>query len=259
MSSAILEAVNLTKKYRGLTAVQSYSLRLKPGIIHGLIGPNGAGKTTVFNMLTSLVKPTEGQVLFLGKDITNSRPDQIAKLGIARTFQNIRLFKGLTVLENVLIAAQAHKTYGFLSALFYLPSFMKGEKEILHKAEELLSTVGLEKMKDHKAGSLSYGNQRKLEIARALALNPKLLLLDEPAAGMNPNESIELMNMIQTIRDTYNLSILLIEHDIPFVMKLCGHIQVLNYGQLIAEGTPEEIRSNPEVIKAYLGRSAEHA
>ncbi len=259
MSAAILEAVNLTKKYRGLTAVQSYTLRIKPGIIHGLIGPNGAGKTTVFNMLTSLVKPTEGKVLFLGQDITGLRPDQIARLGIARTFQNIRLFKGLTVLENVMVAAQTHKTYGLLSTLFCLPGFLRGEREIVRQSEELLETVGLIPWKNHKAGSLSYGNQRKLEIARALALKPKLLLLDEPAAGMNPNESAELMNMIQTIRDTYNLSILLIEHDIPFVMKLCGHIQVMNYGQLIAEGTPGEIRSNPEVIQAYLGRSAEHA
>nr|WP_306220640.1 ABC transporter ATP-binding protein [Cohnella sp. WQ 127256] len=234
-------------------------MRIEPGIIHGLIGPNGAGKTTVFNMLTSLVQPTEGKVLFLGEDITRKRPDQIAGLGLARTFQNIRLFKELSVLENIMIAAQIHKKYGLFSTLLCLPSFKQEEKEIVHKAEQLLETVGLIALKDHKARSLSYGNQRKLEIARALALSPKLLLLDEPAAGMNPNESIELMTMIKNIRDQYDLSILLIEHDIPFVMKLCEHIQVLNYGQLIAEGNPEEIRSNPEVIRAYLGRAAEHA
>ncbi|WP_438433059.1 ABC transporter ATP-binding protein [Gorillibacterium sp. sgz500922] len=255
----MLEAANLTKKYKGLTAVDSYSLRVLPGRIHGLIGPNGAGKTTVFNMLTSLVEPTEGRVLFRGEPITGKRPDRIAKLGLARTFQNIRLFKELTVLDNILVAAQIHKQYGFFSAMLGLPSYTREEKALHHNAIRLLEEVGLAGLAHHKARSLSYGNQRKLEIARALALAPKLLLLDEPAAGMNPNESMELMGMIRSIRDRYDLSILVIEHDIPFVMQLCEHIQVLNYGQLIAEGNPEEVRSNPEVIKAYLGRSAEHA
>jgi branched-chain amino acid transport system ATP-binding protein len=255
----ILEAAGLTKKYKGLTAVNSYHLNIEPGKIHGLIGPNGAGKTTVFNMLTSLVQPTEGNVSFLGQDITNKRPDQIASLGLARTFQNIRLFKELSVLQNVMVAAQIDKKYGLLSTIFCLPGFLREEREIRQKAEHLLEQLGLHHVKDHKARSLSYGNQRKLEIARALALNPKLLLLDEPAAGLNPNESSELTNMIKSIREQFQLSILLIEHDIPFVMKLCEKIQVLNYGQLIAEGTSEEIRANPEVIKAYLGRAAEHA
>ena len=255
----ILEAANLTKKYRGLTAVDSYNLRVPPGRIQGLIGPNGAGKTTVFNMLTSLVEPTEGNVFFQGETITGQRPDRIAKLGMARTFQNIRLFKELTVLDNILIAAQVHKQYGLAAAILSLPQFSREEKALKLKAEKLLEEVGLTDLAYHKARSLSYGNQRKLEIARALALAPKLLLLDEPAAGMNPNESIELMNLIRTIRDRHELSILVIEHDIPFVMQLCEHIQVLNYGQLIAEGKPEEVRSNSEVIKAYLGRAADHA
>lgn len=255
----ILEAVHLTKKYRGLTAVDSYSLRIEAGKIYGLIGPNGAGKTTIFNMLTSLVKPTEGRIEFRGQNVTGIRPDRIARLGLARTFQNIRLFKDLSALDNVVVAAQAHKKYGFLSTLLGLPSFAGEERQIRLKAEQLLEEVGLFEFKDWKALNLSYGNRRKLEIARALALEPKLLLLDEPAAGMNPNETFELMRMIRDIRDRYDLSILLIEHDIPFVMKLCEHIQVLNYGKLIAEGDPREVRANPEVIKAYLGRRAERA
>lgn len=256
---AVLEATGLTKKYRGLTAVNAYQLRIEPGKIHGLIGPNGAGKTTVFNMLTSLVKPTEGTVTFMGRDITNNRPDQIAGLGLARTFQNIRLFKELTVLQNVMIAAQIHRGYGLMSVLLSLPSFRREEAEIHLLAETLLDAVGLTQLAGHKARNLSYGNQRKLEIARALALKPKLLLLDEPAAGMNPNETIELTSLIKLIRDQYDLSILLIEHDIPFVMKLCEDIQVLSYGELIAQGGPEEIRTNPDVIRAYLGRAAENA
>ncbi len=255
----ILEAVQLTKRYKGLTAVNSFHLQIEAGVIRGLIGPNGAGKTTVFNLLTSLVTPTEGKVLFMGTDITNKRPDYIAKLGLARTFQNIRLFKELTVLENVMIAAQIHKKYGLLSTILCLPGFLQEERQIREKAERLLDVVGLRELGGQKARNLSYGNQRKLEIARALAVDPKLLLLDEPAAGMNPNETIELAAMIRSIRDQFDLSILLIEHDMPFVMGLCETIQVLNYGQLIAEGTPEEIRSNPEVIKAYLGRAVEHA
>ncbi|WP_251394235.1 ABC transporter ATP-binding protein [Metabacillus litoralis] len=255
----ILEATNLVKKYKGLTAVDSYSVNIEEGEIRGLIGPNGAGKTTTFNLLTSMVPITEGNIRFLDKDITNKRPDQIAMLGISRTFQNIRLFKELTVLENVMIAAQIKKKYSFFESLMSLPKFIKEEKEIKKQAENLLEKVGLIDLLDYKAKNLSYGNQRKLEIARALAVEPKLLLLDEPAAGMNPNETIELSTMIRELKKELNLSILLIEHDVRFVMELCDKIQVLNYGKLIAEGTPKEIRENPEVIRAYLGRSTENA
>jgi branched-chain amino acid transport system ATP-binding protein len=255
----ILQAKNLVKKYKGLTAVDSYSVKIEEGEIRGLIGPNGAGKTTTFNLLTSMVPITEGTIKYMDKDITNKRPDQIATLGISRTFQNIRLFKELTVLQNVMIAVQIKKKYNFISALLSMPNFLKEEKELTEKAENLLGKVGLLELKDYKAKNLSYGNQRKLEIARALAVQPKLLLLDEPAAGMNPNETMDLSKMIRDIKEEFNLSILLIEHDVRFVMELCDKIQVLNYGKLIAEGTPHEIRENPEVIRAYLGRSAENA
>lgn len=256
---AVLEATNLTKKYKGLTAVDSYSIKINKGEIRGLIGPNGAGKTTTFNLLTSMVKITEGNIAFKGIDITNKRPDEIAKLGISRTFQNIRLFKELTVLENVMVAAQMEKKYDFFSAMLSLPKFIRGETEIRKKADNYLDKVGLLDFKESKAKNLSYGDQRKLEIARALAVQPELLLLDEPAAGMNPNETKELSKLVKNIRDEFNLSIFLIEHDIRFVMELCDKIQVLNYGKLIAEGTPDEIRENPEVIAAYLGRSTKDA
>jgi branched-chain amino acid transport system ATP-binding protein len=259
VKSLILEASNLSKKYKGLTAVDSYSVSIEKGEIRGLIGPNGAGKTTTFNLLTSMVPITAGEIKFMGQTITNKRPDQIAQLGIARTFQNIRLFKELTVLQNVVIGVQLRKNYGLFSALLSLPPFLKEEAKIKAKAEALLEKVGLIKLREHKAKNLSYGNQRKLEIARALALEPKLLLLDEPAAGMNPNETQELSKMIKAIKSEYDLSILLIEHDVRFVMGLCDKIQVLNYGKLIAEGSPYEIRENPKVIEAYLGRSAKHA
>lgn len=251
----ILEANNLTKKYKGLTAVDNYSLSMKEGEIRGLIGPNGAGKTTTFNLLTAMIPVTSGTIKFLGKDVTNKRPDDVSKLGISRTFQNIRLFKELSLLDNVVIGMQQRKTYGFMSTVLSLPKFLKEEKHLKEEAELLLKRMGLLHLKNQKAKNLSYGNQRKLEIARALASNPKLLLLDEPAAGMNPNETIELSHMIKEIKDEFNLSILLIEHDVRFVMNLCDKIQVLNYGKLIAEGSPEEIKENPEVITAYLGRS----
>ncbi|MDO7785756.1 ABC transporter ATP-binding protein [Desulforamulus aquiferis] len=255
----MLEAKELTKQYKGLRAVADYSVRIKQGEIRGLIGPNGAGKTTTFNLLTSLVKSTSGTIYFEGKDITGIRPDQIAEMGICRTFQNIRLFKNLTVLENVLIATQINKNYNFLSVLLSLPSFLKEEKRLINYSLEILETMGLLYAKDIKARNLPYGQQRKLEIARALAVKPKLLLLDEPAAGMNPKESLELMELIRLLRGKFKLTILLIEHDMKFVMNLCEQIQVLSYGMLIAEGTAEEIRNNPEVISAYLGRAAEGA
>jgi branched-chain amino acid transport system ATP-binding protein len=255
----LLEAIDLTKKYKGLTAVDQYSVKISHGEIRGLIGPNGAGKTTTFNLLTALVKSTSGKIMFDGTDITDKRPDQIAHLGICRTFQNIRLFKNLTLLENVLIAVQISKKYNLFSALLSLPSFRREEKQLVEKAVDILEIVGLSHLKDQKARNLPYGDQKRMEIARALAVSPKLLLLDEPAAGMNPNESKELKNLIRGLRDRFNLTILLIEHDMSFVMELCEKIQVLSYGKLIAEGTPDEIRTNPEVISAYLGRTEDHA
>jgi branched-chain amino acid transport system ATP-binding protein len=255
----LLQAMDLTKKYKGLTAVDQYSVKVSPGEIRGLIGPNGAGKTTTFNLLTAMVKSTSGQILFKGTDITDKRPDQIAHLGICRTFQNIRLFKNLTVLENVLISAQISKKYNLFSVLLSLPSFRAEEKQLVEQTLEILENLGLIHLKDQKARNLSYGDQRRTEIARALAISPKLLLLDEPAAGMNPNESNELKALIRSLRDRFKLTILLIEHDMSFVMDLCEKIQVLCYGKLIAEGTPDEIRKDPEVISAYLGRVEDHA
>lgn len=257
--TVLLEAKDLTKQYKGLLAVNNYSVQIGQGEIRGLIGPNGAGKTTTFNLLTAMVKSTSGTIRFEDKDITKMNPDQIAKYGICRTFQNIRLFKNLTVLENVLIACQIKKQYNLLSALLSLPSFLKEEKHLVAQTIELLDAMGLFEARDLKARNLPYGDQRRLEIARALAVKPKLLLLDEPAAGMNPRESSELMNLIRDLRDKFNLTILLIEHDMQFVMSLCEKIQVLNYGKLIAEGSADEIRNNSAVISAYLGRVAEGA
>nr|WP_169726444.1 ABC transporter ATP-binding protein [Desulfotruncus alcoholivorax] len=222
-----MEAIELTKQYKGLKAVSNYSVKISPGEIRGLIGPNGAGKTTTFNLLTSMVKSTSGNIYFEGKNITGIRADQIAHLGICRTFQNIRLFKNLTVLENVLIAAQIKKKYNFMSVLLSSPSFLREEKHLVDQSLELLETMGLIHAKDMKARNLPYGQQRKLEIARALAVRPKILLLDEPAAGMNPSESTELMGLIRYLRDKFDLTIFLIEHDMKFVMNLCEKIQVL--------------------------------
>jgi branched-chain amino acid transport system ATP-binding protein len=255
----LLKATDLTKKYEALTAVDNYSVEIQEGQIRGLIGPNGAGKTTTFNLLTAMIRSTSGSIVFMDQEITGKRPDQIAQAGICRTFQNIRLFKNLTALDNVLIGAQISKKYNLISTILSLPSFRRDEKRLKDNAVEILKKMGLEKLKDTKARNLSYGDQRKLEIARALAVDPKILLLDEPAAGMNQNESSELMNLIRELRDYFNLTILLIEHDMHFVMELCEVIQVLNYGKIIAEGTPTEIQNNPEVITAYLGRASESA
>lgn len=250
---SLLNASNLTMKFEGLTAVSDFSLVIGENDLVGLIGPNGAGKTTIFNMLTGVRTPTSGVIQFNGEDITNIKPYEITKKKIARTFQNIRLFKEISVLDNVKISFNYQVKYNLFDSIFRLPRFFEEEKEIEKKALELLYIFKLDNKRNEKAENLPYGEQRKLEIARALAANPKLLLLDEPAAGMNPQETRELMELIKWIREKFKISILLIEHDMKLVMNLCERIVVLDYGKKIAEGTPIEIKSNPQVITAYLG------
>ncbi len=254
-TAPLLQVTGLTKNFKGLLAVDHYHLELSSGEIVGLIGPNGAGKTTVFNLLTGLLQPTSGKIILNGKELTNMRPDQITKNGMARTFQNIRLFGELTVLQNMLIAVQVRKKYHLGGALLGAKGFLAEEKILRSRALEYLDALGIATCQNHLAKSLPYGIQRKLEIARALATEPQVLLLDEPAAGMNHQESIELMKTIRQLRDDFNLSIILIEHDMHVVMNLCQRLQVLCYGQIIASGTPEKIKDDPLVIEAYLGRS----
>lgn len=249
----ILEVRNLGIDFGGLTAVNNLDMDVYEGEISGLIGPNGAGKTTVFNMLTKVYQPTRGTIKLDGTDTAKLDPVQANIAGVARTFQNIRLFSGLSVLDNVKIGMHNQIKYGLLTSMLRLPRFYKEEKAADEKAMELLDIFGLKKYADLTAGNLPYGAQRRLEIARALATQPKLLLLDEPAAGMNPQETQDLMDMIRNIRDNFPISILLIEHDMKLVMGICERITVLNFGQMLAQGVPEEIQSNPEVIKAYIG------
>lgn len=249
----ILEVRNLGIDFGGLTAVNNLDMDVYEGEIYGLIGPNGAGKTTVFNMLTKVYQPTRGTIKLDGLDTAKLDPVQANIAGVARTFQNIRLFSGLSVLDNVKIGMHNQIKYGLLTSMLRLPRFYKEEKAADEKAMELLDIFGLKKYADLTAGNLPYGAQRRLEIARALATQPKLLLLDEPAAGMNPQETQALMDMIRSIRDNFPISILLIEHDMKLVMGICERITVLNFGQMLAQGVPEEIQSNPEVIKAYIG------
>ncbi|HPT63377.1 MAG TPA: ABC transporter ATP-binding protein [Candidatus Atribacteria bacterium] len=249
----LLSLENLTVAFGGLVAVSDFSLQLFSGDLVGLIGPNGAGKTTVFNLITGQYRPTKGRVIFQGKDITGFSPDLVTTVGIARTFQNIRLFGNLTVLENVLVSFHVRLQSSFLAPMFSLPSYWREEKAIREEAYELLEAVGLADATKEEAQSLPYGEQRRLEIARALATHPSLLLLDEPAAGMNPQETQELMEFIKKMRDDFNLTIFLIEHDMKVVMGICERIAVMDFGMKIAEGTPEEIRNNPRVIEAYLG------
>ncbi|HBE79457.1 MAG TPA: hypothetical protein DDW65_17030 [Firmicutes bacterium] len=254
-SRALLHVNELTKNFKGLLAVDHYQLDISAGEIVGLIGPNGAGKTTVFNLLTGIFPPSSGKIQLKGQDITRFRPDQIAKKGMARTFQNIRLFGELSALQNVLVAAQIHKKYHLSSVLAGSGAFSKEEKSLNAQAEYYLKVLGIHGIQNQLAKNLAYGVQRKLEIARALATGPQVLLLDEPAAGMNHQESIELMESIRRLRDEFNLAIILIEHDMHVVMNLCQRLQVLSYGRIIAEGTPAAIKMNPMVIEAYLGRS----
>ena len=239
--------------FGGLKAVQDFNIQIYQGELVGLIGPNGAGKTTVFNMLTGVYVPTEGTVLLNGVPLNGKKTHQFVAAGVARTFQNIRLFKQMTVIENVKTAFTKDIRYNMLDATFRTPKFWKAEKEMTEKAMDLLAICHLEDKADVIAANLPYGQQRKLEIARALATNMKVLLLDEPAAGMNPTETAELLECINTIRDRFGVAILLIEHDMALVMNVCERIQVIDYGQTIASGLPEEIANNPKVIAAYLG------
>lgn len=250
---AMLDVKNLSISFGGLKAVDDFSITIEKGQLYGLIGPNGAGKTTIFNLLTGVYKPDGGRILLDGKDITGHKAIQINQAGIARTFQNIRLFKELSVLDNVKVGLHNHHKYSTLSGILRLPSYYKVEKEMDERAMELLKVFDLDKEFDYKASNLPYGKQRKLEIARALATEPKLLLLDEPAAGMNPNETAELMKTIRFVRDHFDMTVLLIEHDMKLVSGICERLTVLNFGHILAEGPTSEVLSNPEVIKAYLG------
>ena len=259
MSERVLEVNHATMRFGGLVAVNDLTMHIDKEEIVALIGPNGAGKTTAFNMITGVYTPTEGTVQLCGKTITGKRPDHIAAAGIARTFQNIRLFKALTVLDNVVIAQHLRLTSSWPVAVLRLPRYRKENAAMYARAKELLETMGLWDVRGEIASSLPYGMQRKLEIARALATQPKLLLLDEPAAGMNPAESAELTGLIRSIREQFHLTILLIEHHMDVVMDISDRIYVLNYGSLIAEGTPAQIQQNDDVIRAYLGGDEDEA
>lgn len=253
----LLQTEGLTIYFGGLRAVYNYQLSIEPGQVRGLIGPNGAGKTTIFNLLTGIYKPTEGVISFNGKNVIGKRPHEIAEMGIGRTFQNMRLWRHMTVLEHVKLARYSKIDYGLAGAFFGTPRRHQQEKEFEEKAYALLDLMGVKRFADQVITGLPYGVQRRVEIARAMAIEPKLLLLDEPTAGMNPEELAQMVEIIRKIRAEFNLAIFLIEHRMKFVMDLCESIQTLDFGQVIAEGVPDEIRNNPKVIDAYLGREAE--
>lgn len=250
----VLDVRNLGIDFGGLTAVDEFTIAISPTEIAGLIGPNGAGKTTIFNLLTNVYQPTRGSVLLKGIDTKGMTTSQVNRLGIARTFQNIRLFDKMSVLDNVKVAMNKDTKYTLVGSMLHTPGYHKAEKAATQKCMELLDFMGMADLAKQKAGSLPYGAQRRLEIIRALATNPAIILLDEPAAGMNPSETAELMEHIRLIRDTFQIAIMLIEHDMNLVMGVCESIAVLNYGKIIAKGTPDEIKSNPAVIEAYLGK-----
>jgi branched-chain amino acid transport system ATP-binding protein len=250
---ALLDVQNLSISFGGLRAVDGFEIHIEKGQLYGLIGPNGAGKTTVFNLLTGVYKPNEGIITLDGVDITGKKTIEINREGIARTFQNIRLFKGMSVLDNVKAGLHEHYKYSSLAGILHTPSYRKMEKAMDERAMELLGVFDLDKEADYLAANLPYGKQRKLEIARALATQPKLLLLDEPAAGMNPNETKELMETIRLIRDKFDMTILLIEHDMKLVSGICEQLSVLNFGRILTQGETSAVLNDPQVITAYLG------
>ena len=255
MSDIVLKTENLGISFGGLKAVQDLNLEIKKGQLYGLVGPNGAGKTTVFNMITGVYKPTTGKFWLDGENLTGKNQETINHKGIARTFQNIRLFNNMSVIRNVMVGLHNQPEFkcGIFASMFRLPVHFKTEKAMRARAKEILRIVGLEEERNNLSCNLPYGKQRKLEIARALATNPKLLCLDEPAAGMNPHETEDLMNIVRRIRDEYDVTILLIEHDMKFVSGLCDEITVLNFGTVLTQGTPEVALNDPEVVKAYIG------
>ena len=254
--SLLLEAKSCGKSFKGLQAVKEFSAQIEEGKIYGLIGTNGAGKTTVINMLSGVLPLTKGQILYQGEDITGWKPDRVAKSGILRTYQNLRLFGKMTALENTVIGAQMHRQYSFMDGLLHTKRFSEHEEKYYEKAHRMLKAMEIDSYADARADSLPYGSQRRLEIARILAADPKLILLDEPAAGMNPQESRELVKAIRSAQKEFNLTVLLIEHDMKVIMSLCEYIYVMASGEVIASGTPDEIRSDPKVIAAYLGRQS---